>query len=78
MKKEELLSRLKKLRNTEELAIPIYTQHLNSTLFLSGLKPDVQEKIKETLLVLARESEGHARMFRDMIEKVQESDQDAY
>lgn len=78
MKKEELLAALKKLNAEEELAIPIYTQHLDSTFFLSGFAPEVQEKIKGTLLILSKESEGHAKVFKDMIQKIEGSNQDVY
>lgn len=78
MTKNELIATLKKLRNVEELAIPIYTQHLNSTFFLSGFEQDTERKIKETLLVLAKESEGHARIFKGLIKKIQESNQNVY
>jgi len=78
IQKEELLTALRKLSAEEELAIPIYTQHLESTFFLSGFKPGVQQKIKEILSVLAKESEGHARVFRQLAKEVEKSDQDVY
>jgi len=76
--KNELLATLKKLRDEEELAVPIYTEHLKSTFFLSEFELEVQKKLKEMLLVLARESEGHAKIFNDMTRKIQESPQDVY
>lgn len=78
MTKNELVAVLKKLRDEEELAVPIYTEHLTSTFFLSGFEPEVQKKLKEMLSVLAKESEGHAKIFEDMTRKIQESPQDVY
>lgn len=78
MTKDELISKLKQLHNEEELAIPIYTKHLESTFFLSRIKPKDQEEIKEILLTLAMESEVHARMFEAAIKKVQESERNVY
>lgn len=78
MTKDELIARLKQLKSEEELAIPIYTKHLESTFFLSRIKPEAQAEIKEMLLVLAMESEVHARMFDGAIKKVQESERDVY
>ncbi|MDD5227115.1 MAG: hypothetical protein PHV97_08050 [Candidatus Omnitrophica bacterium] len=78
MTKNELIARLKKLRDEEELAIPIYTKHLESTFFLSHIKPDARKEIEGMLLTLAMESEVHARMFEGMIKKVQESERDVY
>jgi len=78
MTKDELIAKLKQLHNEEELAIPIYTKHLESTFFLSRIKPKDQEEIKEILLTLAMESEVHARMFEAAIKKVQESERNVY
>jgi rubrerythrin len=78
MTRDELIARLKQLHDEEELAIPIYTRHLESTFFLSSFKPETQEAIKKTLLTLSLESKAHARMFKTMIKKVQESERDVY
>jgi rubrerythrin len=78
MTKDELIAKLKQLHNEEELAIPIYTKHLESTFFLSKIKPKDQVEIKEILLTLAMESEVHARMFEAAIKKVQESERNVY
>ena len=78
MKKDELLTVLKKLNTEEEQAIPFYTQHIENTFFFSDFPRETQKKLKETLLILAKESEGHARIFKEIIKNVQESDQDVY
>ena len=78
MTKDELIARLTKLHNEEELAIPLYTKHLESTFFLSHIKHKAQDEIKEMLLTLAMESEVHARMFDAVIKKVKESKRDVY
>lgn len=44
---------------TEESAIQIYTRHIESTLFLSGFKEETGDRIKQTLQVLAEESQKH-------------------
>jgi rubrerythrin len=76
--KDELISQLRQLHNEEELAIPIYTKHLESTFFLSDIKPEARDEIKSMLLTLAMESEVHARMFEGLIKKVKESPRDVY
>jgi len=78
MTKDELIGRLRKLHNEEELAIPIYAKHLESAFFLSHIDLQAQTEIKEILLSLAMESEVHARIFEAAIKKVQESDRDVY
>jgi rubrerythrin len=78
IKKEDLLASLKESLNTEERAIPIYTRHLNSTLFLSGFSKDLQEKIKNTLLTLKSESQRHEQIFKALIERLERSQKDVY
>ena len=78
MTKDELIARLNQLHNEEELAIPIYTKHLESTFFLSRIKPEAKKEIQEMLLTLAMESEVHARMFEATIKKIQESERNVY
>ena len=76
--KDDLIASLRENLNTEERAVPIYTKHISSTLFFSGLDKRIQEKIKNTLLTLKRESERHEQIFRALIEKVQKSPKDVY
>lgn len=78
MTKDELIDRLKKLCDEEEHAVPLYSKHLDSTLFLSGFKPEVKKEIEEMLLTLSLESEVHARMFEGMTKRVKESGRDVY
>jgi rubrerythrin len=78
MTKSELIAQLKDLHNEEELAIPIYTKHLESTFFLSHIEPGTRKEIEEMLLTLAMESEVHARIFEAMIKKIQESERNVY
>lgn len=78
IKKDELLVFLKKLRDQEERAIPIYTEHLNSAFFLSEFSKKIQNKLKETLLILNVDSRRHAQVFNEMIDRIQGSDQNVY
>ena len=76
--KEDLLKSLKASLNTEERAIPLYTKHINRTLFLSGFDKDLQSKIKDTLLTLKAESQRHEQIFRSLVDKVERSQRDVY
>ncbi len=78
MTKEELISRIKQLNDQKELAIPIYTQHLEDELFLYALEPEAQKQIKEALLASAKESEAHAQMFRSAVKSVEDSERHVY
>lgn len=65
--KEIVIEKLKEAMIKEELAIPLYTSHIKQTLFWSGLPPKKQKKIIDTLMVLEKESEIHAQIFKNIL-----------
>jgi hypothetical protein len=69
MKKDNelIIGRLREAMVKEELAIPLYTSHIEQTLFWSGLPAKKQEKIIENLKTLEKESEIHARVFQQIL-----------
>ncbi len=77
MIKDELLAELEKARRTEEVML-LYTRHIKNTLYLSGFKKDVRNKIKETLDTLHREGSVHKIFIRQLIDKVKEGEQNVY
>ena len=77
-KREELLAALENARLAEEKAIPIYTKHLRSAVFWTGMKQEDVEKIRETLRILAEESEKHKKMVEYLIEQVKTKEKDAF
>ena len=76
--KNDLIASLKQNLYTEEQAIPIYSKHLNSTVFFSGFNKGLQEKIKNTLLILKKESQHHEQIFKALIDKLEKSPKDVY
>ena len=68
MDKKLILAKLEEAKIQEELAIPLYVSHIKETIFWSGLEPEKQEKIINSLKILDIESEGHAKAFEEMIE----------
>ncbi|MDD5464779.1 MAG: hypothetical protein PHP73_00285 [Candidatus Omnitrophica bacterium] len=78
IKKEELLKFLKEAEVLEEKSIPVYTKHLDSTLFLSGFSKEEQEELKKVLLILKKGSEEHREIYEDLINKIRESAKDVY
>lgn len=78
IKKEELLKVLKQCLDGEEKGMPIYTKHLDNTLFLSDFKKEDQDKLKEILRTLKKESEGHEHTYKKLIQAVKESSRDVY
>lgn len=59
-----VLEQIRQARVKEELAIPIYSSHIQQTLFWSGLAPDKQAKIIKGLKVLEHDSEIHAGLLK--------------
>ena len=69
MKKETntLLDRLHDACIREELAVPLYTSHIEQSLFWSGLPKEKQKHIISSLKTLERESEQHAKSFKKIL-----------
>lgn len=52
----------------EELAVPLYTSHIEQTLFWSGLEKSKQAKMIRGLKTLVKDSRGHAAALRKIME----------
>jgi thiamine phosphate synthase YjbQ (UPF0047 family) len=78
MTKEKLLNLLNESVKVEESALPLYTRHLSSTLFLSDFDADEQRHILRILQTLESESKGHRRTLLSLIDKIKEDDKDVY
>ena len=76
--KEKLIDELEESLNTEESAVPLYTKHISSTLFLSGFTDKSCSRIEEILSELASDSDRHASMFKQLIEHVKSGVKDVY
>ncbi len=61
--KEEIIEKINQAILFEDEAIPIYSKHIESTLFWSGLNDECQQKIKETLDVFIRETQKHVKLL---------------
>jgi len=78
MTKQELLKLLQNALKTEEIAMPLYTRHIDSTLFLSGFDPDAQKRMSGILHTLNIESTHHGMALQWLINKIQSEDKDVY
>jgi hypothetical protein len=67
IEKDFILNSLKEAMIKEELAIPLYTSHIEQTLFWSGLPVKKQKVIVDTLKILEQESEIHAQIFQKIL-----------
>lgn len=78
IEKQKLLKILKDALDAEEKAIPIYSKHLESAIFWTGIEKGKIQKIKQSLNRLARDSTAHKRAVERLIEEVKEKDKDAF
>ena len=76
--KEDLLNELKEALKTEENIVPLYTEHVSSTLFLSPFEKPKQERIQQILNTLKLGSQEHARKYEQLILKVRKGNKDVY
>ena len=78
IKKEELIQCLEKNIDIEEKAIPIYTQHLNNTIFLSAFSSEDQQRLQAVLNQLKSESDIHKTLYEGLVVSIQEDSRDVY
>lgn len=76
--KQELVRNLKEALQLEEKSIQIYTDHISAALPWTGIGKESAEKIRKTLSVLGRDSEGHKKIVLNLIKKVEEDSRDAF
>ncbi|MCF7873338.1 MAG: hypothetical protein K9L84_04375 [Candidatus Omnitrophica bacterium] len=71
MNKKEIIKHLKEALIAEEKSIPIYTKHLDSAVFWTGLGKEKAEEIREILSELARGSMIHKQIIENLIKKLE-------
>lgn len=76
--KQETLNLLGECLKREEDIIPLYSRHIESSLFLSGFDKKTRGKISAILNKLRSDSMRHKQIFEDLIKKVKESNLDVY
>jgi len=76
--REELIRILKYSLDREEKSIPIYTKHLESAIFWTGIDEAKAKGLKELLRYLAQESQKHMNIIDKLIQEIQERNQDAF
>ena len=72
------MTHLNEALKTEENAIPLYSKHIGSTLFFSPFEEEKRKRIQEILNKLIYDSQRHARMIEDLIDKLKSEDKDVY
>ncbi len=74
MNKSQILQKIAEAILAEERAMPIYTRHIESTLYWSGLRKDDQKKITEMFLRLKKDSDKHIAHLKHIQTLVSEKD----
>ena len=69
-KKSALRSEIDGFILAEEEALPIYSKHLSSALFWSGLADEEQKKIRASLEILAKETKEHIKILKSVKERL--------
>jgi rubrerythrin len=70
MSGKELLAVLEKARLGEEKIVSIYTKHLRSALFWTGMSKSDAEKVRAVFDILSRDSAMHKKMVEALIVKL--------
>ncbi len=78
LSKEEVLTILREGLRVEEDVIPIYSEHIRNSLFLSGLSAAETDPVKSILDKLKVDSERHRKIFQTLIARAEESNRDVY
>ena len=76
--KKELLKILEDAILLENHSVPIYSHHLKTALFWSGLQAAEREKLRIQLGILEKESERHSRVLGEMRKKIEGSEKDVF
>jgi rubrerythrin len=72
MNSKELLAVLEKARIGEEKIVGIYTRHLASAVFWTGMEKEDVKKVKEYFDILARDSVMHKKVVEELIRDLKE------
>ncbi len=78
MKKNELIRRLKKARNTEESIISVSAEQLQALTLRSGISEKKAEKVRSTLQKMIDESTRHREKVESLIADIQQEGRDDY
>ena len=62
----------------EEGAVPLYSRHLKTALFWSGLEPAVREQLRIQLGILEKESDRHAKVLTAMKKKIEDDERNVF
>lgn len=78
VEKNKLLKMLHEAAALEDRAMPIYSRHLKTALFWSGLPAAAREQLRIQLGILEKESHRHKKVLDVMRRKIEEDARDVF
>jgi thiamine phosphate synthase YjbQ (UPF0047 family) len=76
--REELIATIEKCILLEDAVVPLYTQHISSTIFLSEFDSDLKSTFLSSLKRLGDDSAQHKIKLEALLNTIKESDRDVY
>jgi len=67
--KQEIMEMMEECVRIEEAVIPLYSKHIESTLFLSGFDKGAASEVRQILDRLKMDSEKHKVIFEGLLTK---------
>jgi CRISPR/Cas system-associated endoribonuclease Cas2 len=78
MERDELIRKIDEGIQREEETIPIYSKHIQSSLFLGGFEKSKRDKVAKGLDELRKGSESHKAILLGLKDKIRKGDKDVY
>lgn len=78
VEKGKLLKMLEDASHLEDRAMPIYSRHLKTALFWSGLDATTREHLRIGLGIIEKESHRHSKVLKEMMDRIREDKRDVF
>jgi len=76
--KQEIIKMVDECVKVEESVIPLYSKHIENTVFLSGFDKGSASEVRRILDRVKTDSEKHKVIFDGLLTKIKESSKDVY
>lgn len=76
--KKEIIKLVEECAKIEESVIPLYSKHIDNTLFLSGFDAGSAAGVRSILDKLKKDSERHKGVFESLLARIERSSQNVY
>lgn len=76
--KAELMKKIDEAIYSEDTAVSIYTKHIKTAVFWSGLNPEIREHIRIELGILEKESMRHKNLLEELKKKIEKDERNVF